>query len=62
MSSNDKLCQHICAFSNLPGGGYLVFGVEDKAAKPKGIEKKEADSIVEKLSSLCLDGVDPLVV
>lgn len=58
---NDKLCQHICAFSNLPGGGYLVFGVEDKTAKPKGIEKKEADSIVEKLSSLCRDGVDPLV-
>lgn len=52
---NDKLCQHIAAFSNLPGGGYLVFGVEDKTATPKGIAKKEADAIVEKLASLCRD-------
>jgi len=58
---NDKLCQHIAAFSNLPGGGYLVFGVEDKTATPKGIAKKEADAIVEKLASLCRDGVMPLV-
>lgn len=58
---NDKLCQHIAAFANLPGGGYLVFGVEDKTATPKGIVKKDADAIVEKLASLCRDGVNPLV-
>lgn len=58
---NDKLCQHICAFSNHPGGGYLVFGIDDKTAIPKGIEKKEADNIVERLANLCRDGVNPLV-
>lgn len=58
---NDKLCQHIAAFANLPGGGYLVFGIDDKTAIPKGITKKDADAIVEKLASLCRDGVDPLV-
>ncbi len=58
---NDKLCQHISAFANLPGGGYLVFGVEDKTATPKGITKSDADAIVQKLASLCRDGVDPLV-
>ncbi|QEC58397.1 ATP-binding protein [Flavisolibacter ginsenosidimutans] len=42
---NDKLCRHICAFANYPGGGYLVFGVEDKTAQPKGIGKPEADTI-----------------
>jgi ATP-dependent DNA helicase RecG len=58
---NDKLCQHICAFANLPGGGYLVFGVEDKTAVPIGINQVEANSIVQRLSSLCRDGVNPLI-
>ena len=25
---NDKLCQHICAFANLPGGGYMVLMIK----------------------------------
>jgi predicted HTH transcriptional regulator len=58
---NDKLCKHISAFANKPGGGYLVFGVEDKTAKPIGVDKSLADGIVEKLASLCRDGVSPLV-
>ncbi|MBN8567221.1 MAG: putative DNA binding domain-containing protein [Flavobacteriales bacterium] len=58
---NDKLCKHISAFANKPGGGYLVFGVEDKTGKPVGIDKSSADEIVQKLASLCRDGVSPLV-
>lgn len=59
--SNKKLCQHICAFANYPGGGFLVFGVEDKSAKPIGVSQEIAGNIVERLASLCRDGVDPLV-
>ncbi|GAA4736442.1 ATP-binding protein [Flavisolibacter ginsenosidimutans] len=58
---NDKLCRHICAFANYPGGGYLVFGVEDKTAQPKGIGKPEADTIVATLANLCRNNVSPLV-
>ena len=58
---NDKLCRHICAFANHPGGGYLVFGIEDKTAQPKGISKTEADAIIERLSNLCRNNVNPLV-
>ena len=29
--NNQKLSKHLSAFSNLPGGGFLVFGVENKA-------------------------------
>jgi ATP-dependent DNA helicase RecG len=57
----DKLCKHIAAFANYPGGGYLVFGVDDKTATPKGIIKKDADIIIEKLANLCRDGITPLV-
>lgn len=59
--NNGKLCHHICAFANLPGGGYLVFGINSKTATPQGINKEEADLIVHRLSSLCRDGVNPLV-
>jgi ATP-dependent DNA helicase RecG len=58
---NAKLCQHLSAYANLPGGGFLVFGVDDKQAIPVGIDRAKANLIVEKLASLCRDGVNPLV-
>lgn len=58
---NDKLCKHIAAFANLPGGGYLAFGIDNNTGVVLGINKAIADDIVERLSSLCRDGVDPLV-
>lgn len=30
-SKTDRLAQHICAFANLSGGGFLVFGISDDA-------------------------------
>ncbi len=59
--NNDKLCKHIAAFANLPGGGFLSFGIDDNDGKVLGIGKADADSIVERLSSLCRDAVEPLV-
>lgn len=59
--NNDKLCKHISAFANLPGGGYLAFGIDNHSGEVLGIEKTGADTIVEKLASLCRDGVEPLV-
>ena len=58
---NDKLCQHISAFANMPGGGFLVFGINNKIAQVIGIDKPKADNIIERLASLCRDGVNPLV-
>ena len=28
--NNEKLCKHIAAIANLPAGGFLTFGVDDK--------------------------------
>lgn len=58
---NDKLCKHISALANMPGGGFLAFGIDDTTGKVNGISKLEADNIVERLASLCRDGVNPLV-
>lgn len=59
--NNKKLCRHLSAFANYPGGGFLVFGIEDRAAKLIGITQEQAESIMQRLSSLCRDSVFPVV-
>lgn len=58
---NEKLTKHLSAFANLPGGGFLVFGIENKSGTIKGIDKKQVDKIVEKLSNLGRDKLEPLL-
>jgi len=59
--NNDKLCKHISAFANLPGGGFLAFGIDNKTGNVLGIKRNETNVIIDKLASLCRDGVEPLV-
>ncbi len=59
--NKNKLCRHISAFANQPGGGFLAFGIENKTADIKGITPEKANEIVERLASLCRDGVEPFV-
>jgi predicted HTH transcriptional regulator len=59
---SDKLCKHLSAFSNLPGGGYLAFGIDNSTGNPVGIQKIDADEIIKKLSNLCRNGIDPVVI
>jgi predicted HTH transcriptional regulator len=61
LPNNKKLSGHISAFANHPGGGFLVFGIENKTGTPVGIKQADAESIVNKLSSICRDSVNPLV-
>ena len=35
----ERLAQHLSAMANQPAGGFLIFGIEDKAAKLVGINK-----------------------
>jgi predicted HTH transcriptional regulator len=35
--NNDKLCKHIAAFANLPGGSFMAFGIDDSNAEVLGI-------------------------
>ena len=43
----DRLAQHLCAFSNLKGGGLLVFGVNNDATFVS-LTKEEMDKIIQK--------------
>lgn len=58
---NKKLCRHLSAFANHPGGGFLVFGIEDTKAHLIGVTKEQSEQIIQKLSSLCRDAVNPPV-
>lgn len=59
--NNQKLSKHLSAFSNLPGGGFLVFGIGDKTGEVKAITTENAELIVQKLSSLARDTLSPEV-
>ena len=59
---NIKLTHHLSAFANQPGGGFMVFGIENKTANLIGISQKHAEIIVQKLGSLCRDSLNPVVV
>lgn len=58
---SDKLAQHLSAFANYPGGGFIVFGINDKTGEVIGVDKQVANEITEKLSSIGRDSLEPNV-
>lgn len=60
--TNSKIAKHLSAFSNLPGGGFLVFGIDNKTANLVGVTKDQAELITQKISSICRDSVNPVVI
>lgn len=47
----ERLAQHICAFSNLKGGGLLVFGINDDASL-FSVTQDESAEIIKKLGNI----------
>lgn len=59
--NSQKLSKHLSAFANLPGGGFLVFGIADKTAAIQGIDMEKAELIIQRLSSIARDTLNPEV-
>ncbi len=57
----DQLKRHLSAFANLPGGGYLVFGIEDGSGNPRGVSQDSVTALVGRLSNLASDALEPRV-
>jgi predicted HTH transcriptional regulator len=55
-SKTDRLAQHLCAFANQEGGGFLVYGVNDDATM-FSVTKEESDGIVKKLGNIALNNL-----
>jgi predicted HTH transcriptional regulator len=47
----DRLAQHLCAFANQKGGGFLVYGVNDDATM-FSVTKADADTVIKKLGNI----------
>ena len=60
--NKDKLRQHLVAFANLSGGGFLVFGIRDNDANVVGISSDDASKIVDRLTSLGRDSIEPPLI
>ncbi len=58
--NHEKLKQHLCAFSNTPGGGYLVFGVDDNGIIV-GIDDQKVKNITTTLTNLARDTLEPRI-
>lgn len=50
-SKTNRLAQHICAFANLSGGGFLVFGINDDA-RFEEMDKATIEEITKKLGNI----------
>lgn len=59
-NKTEKLAQHLSAFSNLQGGGFLAFGINDHG-EPKGVAKNSYQEIIKKLGNIAREGLTPAV-
>ncbi len=57
----ERLIEHLSAFANYPGGGYIVFGI-DNSGTPCGIETSEIETIISRLANLGRDALEPKIV
>ena len=53
-----RLTEHLSAFSNLPGGGFLVFGI-DATGTPIGVSEEQIAKILQQLTNLGRESVTP---
>lgn len=60
LSANaNKLAQHLSAFANNPGGGFIAFGINDKTCEVTGVSRDQIKAIIERLSSVGRDSLEP---
>ena len=53
---SERLAQHLCAFSNLNDGGFLVFGVNNDASM-FSVSKEKADEIIKTLGNIAFNNL-----
>ncbi len=58
--NKDRLKEHLSAFSNIPGGGYLVFGI-NQTGKPVGVKGRPYSEMMTKLGNIAREALEPSV-
>jgi ATP-dependent DNA helicase RecG len=57
-SDKKRLTEHLCAFGNHPGGGFLAFGIEDSGVV-SGISNAQVQLAISQLNNLSRAAVEP---
>jgi predicted HTH transcriptional regulator len=57
-SNKSRLAEHLSAFANQAGGGFLVFGV-DAEGNAKGVNGQDVESIVNQLANIGRSSLEP---
>lgn len=58
--NGDKLSQHLSAFSNLEGGGFMAFGISNEG-EPAPLSREDMEQVVQRLGQIARTGVEPPV-
>lgn len=56
-SKTDRLAEHLSAFSNNEGGGYLAFGITNEG-KSAPLGKQEMDEVIDRLSNIARNNLE----
>lgn len=63
MSSNkERLVEHLSAFANHSGGGFMAFGIDNSTGTVVGATQQAVDAIVGQLANLGRDALEPPIV
>lgn len=61
-ANKERLVEHLSAFSNYAGGGFLTFGIHNSSGRITGVTQEQVEKIVGQLASLGREGVEPPIV
>lgn len=57
----ERLAQHLSAFANQSGGGFMVYGVDNNGI-PFNFDKERADLVTSTLGNIARHNLEPLVI
>lgn len=60
--NKDRLIEHLSAFANYPGGGFMVFSIDNSTRQVIGATEEDAERIVGQLTNLGREALEPPVV
>jgi len=60
-SKPDRLAQHMSAFSNQFGGGFIIFGINNEGV-PSNFDKERSDLIMAQLGNIARNNLEPAVI
>lgn len=62
LPNKERLVEHLSAFANHSGGGFMVFGIDNSLGSVTGVTQETVETIVSQLANLGRDALEPPIV